>query len=213
LSRTRDPLVSPAGETPGMYDDSLIVRRSIGEPEAFAVLFDRHSATIYRYLVKRVGPDLADDLVAETFLVAFAARERYDTSRPDARPWLLGIATNLLGRHRRREARFFRAIARTGADPSAAPSAAGSAGDALADDVADRVAAQGARKQLAAGLASLSRGERDVVLLIAAAGLGYAEVAVTLGVPVGTVSSRLVRARHKLRQALGDVDPRKEHQP
>jgi RNA polymerase sigma factor (sigma-70 family) len=207
VTEPHGPLAPMAAGRADSCDDAAIIRRSVAQPEAFAALFDRHSAGIYRYLARRVEADLADDLVAETFLAAFAARERYDTSRPDARPWLFGIATNLLGRHRRQEARFFRAIARAGADSPAGESAA-----VLADEVADRVTAQSVRRQLAAGLASLSRGERDVVLLIAAAGLSYQEVATTLGVPPGTVSSRLVRARHKLRQALGQVDPRKEQQ-
>jgi RNA polymerase sigma-70 factor (ECF subfamily) len=81
---------------------------------------------------------------------------------------------------------------------------------AFPDEVADRVTAQGVRRQLAAGLASLSKGERDVVLLTAAAGLSYQEIAITLGVAAGTVSSRLSRARQKLRQSLGQTDPRKE---
>jgi Sigma-70 region 2 len=96
VSRQRDPLAVTGQAGPGGCDDTAIVGQSVGEPERFAVLFDRHSAGIYRYLAQRVGPDLADDLVAETFLRAFAARERYDTSRPDARPWLFGIATNPL---------------------------------------------------------------------------------------------------------------------
>lgn len=205
MSRQRDPLAVTGQAGPGACDDAAIVGQSVGEPERFAVLFDRHSAGIYRYLAQRVGPDLADDLVAETFLRAFAARERYDTSRPDARPWLFGIATNLLGRHRRREVRFYRAIARAGGDRAAWTSVA-----AFPDEVADRVTAQGVRRQLAAGLASLSKGERDVVLLTAAAGLSYQEIAITLGVAAGTVSSRLSRARQKLRQSLGQTDPRKE---
>jgi Sigma-70 region 2 len=148
VSRHHNPVAVTGQAGPGACDDAAIVGQSVGEPERFAVLFDRHSAGIYRYLAQRVGPDLADDLVAETFLRAFAARERYDTSRPDARPWLFGIATNLVGRHRRREVRFYRAIARTGGDPTAATSMA-----AFPDEVADRVTALGVRGQLATGLA------------------------------------------------------------
>ncbi len=87
------------------------------------MLFDRHAPEISRYIARRLGPDAADDLVAETFLVAFRKRGHYDMACPDARPWLYGIATRLIGRHRRDEVRFFRAIARTGVDPVADPAA------------------------------------------------------------------------------------------
>jgi RNA polymerase sigma-70 factor (ECF subfamily) len=191
-------------------DDASLIATSRHDPERFAVLFDRHAGEVHRYLARRVGPDNADDLVAETFLIAFSQRDRYDPSRENARPWLYGIATNLVGRHRRNEVRFFRAIARTGADPAAcagAGPAAVHAAESLADRVTERVAAQQVRKQLAAALARLRPGDRDVLLLVAAGGFDYQEVAVALGIPVGTVSSRLARARRKVREALGGVDP------
>ena len=94
-----------------------------------------------RYIARRLGPDAADDLVAETFLAAFRKRGRYDSAQADARPRLYGIATRLIGRHQRDEVRFFRAIARTGVDPAAEP---------VADQVTDRVAAQAASRELAA---------------------------------------------------------------
>jgi RNA polymerase sigma-70 factor (ECF subfamily) len=165
------------------------------------MLFDRHAPAIGRYIARRLGPDAADDLVAETFLAAFRRRGHYDLTHGDARPWLYGIATRLIGRHRRQEVRFFRAIARTGVDPAAA-----AVTDQVTDQVIDRIAAQGARRELAAALAGLSRDQRDVLLLVAS-GLGYEETALALEVPVGTVSSRLVRARRKVREALGGQDP------
>src|SRR5690242_10860594 len=178
-------------------DDAALITRSLHAPECFGALFDRHAPAISRYIARRLGPDAAEDLVAETFLAAFRRRGRYDAAQADARPWLYGIATRLIGRHRRDEVRFFRAIARTGVDPAAEP---------VADQVTDRVAAQAARRELAAALAGLSRGQRDVLLLVAS-GLGYQEAALALGVPAGTVSSRLVRARRKVREALGGQDP------
>jgi RNA polymerase sigma factor (sigma-70 family) len=166
-------------------------------PERYGVLFDRHAPVIYRYIARRLGRDAADDLLAEVFLAAFQRRGYYDTTHRDARPWLYGIASRLIGRHRRDEVRFFRAIARTGVDPAAAP---------LADEVTDRVAAQAARGQLAAAIAGLPGPQRDV-LLLTASGLGYAEIAEALGIPVGTVSSRLVRARQKVRGSVDVLDP------
>jgi RNA polymerase sigma-70 factor (ECF subfamily) len=191
-------------------DDASLIAESRHDPERFAGLFDRHASEIHRYLARRVGPDNADDLLAETFLIAFSQRDRYDAARENARPWLYGIATNLVGRHRRNEVRFFRAIARTGADPAAclgAGPAVAQAAESLADRVTERVAAERVRQQLAAALARLRPGDRDVLLLVAAGGFDYREVALALGIPLGTVSSRLARARRKLREALGGVDP------
>src|SRR5689334_23652292 len=100
-------------------DDAALIARSLHAPECFGVLFDRHAPAIGRYIARRLGPDAADDLVAETFLAAFRRRDHYDLTQGDARPWLYGIATRLIGRYRRQEVRFFRAIARTGVDPAA----------------------------------------------------------------------------------------------
>jgi RNA polymerase sigma-70 factor (ECF subfamily) len=178
-----------------VVDDATLIAQSLRAPDRFGVLFDRHASAIYRYIARRLGRDAADDLAAETFLVAFRQRGRYDPAHADARPWLYGIATRLIGRHRRDEVRFFRAIARTGVDPAAEP---------IADEVTRRVAAQAASRELAAAIAALPSGYRDV-LLLNASGLGYQETATALGVPVGTVSSRLMRARQRMRALMGDT--------
>lgn len=178
-------------------DDATLIAQSAQVPECFGALFDRHAPSIYRYVVRRLGPDAADDIVAETFLTAFRRRDRYDPAQVNAGPWLYGIATNLIGRHRRDEIRFFRAIARTGLDPAVEP---------VADRATDRAAASAVRRELADAVAGLSQAHRDV-LLLTASGLGYEEVAGALGIPVGTVSSRLVRARQKVRAVLGATDP------
>ncbi len=81
--------------------DADLIERSRSNPDCFAHIFDRHAGEILRYVHARLGPDLAEDVVAETFLAAFRHRERYDTTRPDARPWLYGIAVRQIGRHRR----------------------------------------------------------------------------------------------------------------
>jgi RNA polymerase sigma-70 factor (ECF subfamily) len=179
-------------------DDATVIQLSRNEPEHFTVLFRRHAPHIQRYVVRRLGADAADDIVAETFLLAFRQRNSYDLTRADARPWLYGIATNLIGRHRRAEIRLFRALARTGADPVTEP---------FTDRVDDRVSADHASRQLAAALARLSAKLRDTMLLAAWSDLTYEEIALALGVPAGTVRSRLSRARSKLRQTMGDIDP------
>lgn len=182
--------------------DASVIARSRDEPEAFAALFDRHADAVHRYAARRLGGEVADDLVAETFTTAFQQRHRYDPARgagADARPWLFGIATNLVGRHRRAEARRFKAMARVPAlvDHD----------EPLADRAADRVVARAVRRELAAALAALPARHRDVLLLVAWGDLGYEEVAQALGIPVGTVRSRLHRARSKLREALGGSNP------
>ena len=89
--------------------DAAIIERSLTQPEAFATIFDRYSDDIHRYVARRLGAEIADDLMSETFIIAFRRRNRYDVSHPAARPWLYGIATNLVGNHRRSEARRWRA--------------------------------------------------------------------------------------------------------
>jgi RNA polymerase sigma-70 factor (ECF subfamily) len=179
-------------------DDATLIARSRSEPEAFAAIFDRHATEIHRYASRRLGAALAEDVVGETFLVAFRRRDRYDASYRDARPWLFGIATNMIGRHRQAEVRFYRALARTGVDPVI---------ESPADDIVTRVAAAGQRRAIAAALARLSPADRDAVLLVDWAELSYDQAASALGVPLGTVRSRLHRARRKIREALGGTNP------
>ncbi|MFC4534926.1 RNA polymerase sigma factor [Sphaerisporangium dianthi] len=178
--------------------DSAVIQASLRDSERFAELFNRHAAVLHRYVVRRLGPDHAEDVVAEAFIRAFEKRRKYDFDRADALPWLYGIATNIIGSHRRAEVRGYRALARTGEDPVAV----------AFDEGADaRVSASATREPLAAALAGLGRGERDVLLLIAWGDLTYQETAQALGVPVGTVRSRLSRARRKVARALGGGNP------
>ena len=193
----------PRDDAADGLDDATVIQLSRREPEQFTLLFRRHAPHIQRYVTRRLGPDAADDIVAETFLLAFRQRDRYDQDRADARPWLYGIATNLIGRHRRAEIRLYRALARTGADPVVAP---------FTDQVDDRVSATTAARRLAAALAGLSAEHRDTLLLVAWGDLSYDEVATALGVPVGTVRSRLSRARSRLRRTLGEANPAAMHE-
>lgn len=148
---------------------------------------------IAAFLRRRVEHSLADELASETFVQAFGARGRYDPGRADARPWLYGIAANLLRGHRRSEERRLRAYAR----------AAASGADATAfDGVDERLDAAAAGAALATALATLGPGERDTLLLHAWADLTYEQIAEALAIPVGTVRSRLYRARGSLRELL-----------
>lgn len=185
--------------------DAEIIFASRTATHLFAVIFDRHFDAIHRYLCRRVGESLADDLSAETFARAFDQRTRYDLAREDARPWLFGIAGNLLRRHYRAEERQLRAYARTGVDPIS---------EHDVDAIIDRVDAGFEGPRMAAALASLKRADRDVLLLFAWADLSYGEIAEALGVPVGTVRSRLHRARTHVRDVLGvrqnDIEPHEQ---
>jgi RNA polymerase sigma-70 factor (ECF subfamily) len=190
--------------TPGAVDDRLddavVLARSVREPDQFAGIYDRYFGEVYRYVAGRLGRDVADDLAAETFLVAFRKRDRFDPARGSVRPWLYGIATTLVGQHRRDETRRYRALARAG---RRVPNST----ESYDDRVADAVTAERLGRQLAAALVDLSRGDRDVLLLVAISELSHHEVALALAIPYGTVGSRLNRARRQLRRALGGVDP------
>ncbi|MFD6989568.1 RNA polymerase sigma factor [Streptomyces sp. NPDC059943] len=179
-------------------DDAAVIRQSLERPEVFALLYDRHAADIHRYAARRLGDGAADDITADTFLTAFRIRSRFDTTRQSARPWLYGIAANLIGKQRRKEVRGLRALARTGRDPVA---------ESWVERADSRVTAEASHAALAGAVAGLSGGDRHVLLLVAWADFTYQEVADALSIPVGTVRSRLNRARRKVRTALGDDDP------
>ncbi|MGH3227145.1 MAG: RNA polymerase sigma factor [Streptosporangiaceae bacterium] len=196
LTKRRDQAVGP-GPTETLSDGDLI-ERSLADPGWFAAIFDRHADEILRYAHARLGPDLAEDVVAETFLAAFARRGRYDTARADARPWLYGIAVRQIGRHRRAGARQLRLLRSIPAEP---------AGEDLGGRAADRVTAEQLRPRLAAVLSGLSRDDRELLLLIAWAGLSYAESAEAMGLTVSAVKSRLNRIRTRTRKALGGANP------
>ncbi len=178
--------------------DADVVAASRTDPACFGVLFDRHATVLFRYLVRRVGADDAEPILGECFRIAFEKRATFDCSRPDARPWLYGIATNLIARHRRSEARRIRATARLL-----------SARDEVADPTDALVSTVDAKElwpHVAEALARLPAGERDALMLYVWEELSYDEIAAALDVPVGTVRSRLNRARvtlRELRPAIG----------
>lgn len=182
----------------GVFTDSELMERSIAYPAIFAELFDRYHGELYRYLRRRAGPSLAADIAAETFLTAFARRDRYRPDGESVRPWLYGIAHNLLRNHSRSERRQWLAYARHGEIPDVDQSAADAFGSA--DRRADAAVAAARIAQVLAGLPSA---DRDVLLLFAWADMSYADIASTLQIPVGTVRSRLNRARRQLRGEIG----------
>lgn len=192
-------MTAPPGAVSPLQDDAAVIELSWDVPECFGAVFDAHYTEIHGYASRRLGPHAADDVCAETFALAFRQRRRYDLTRRCARPWLYGIATNLISRHRRDEVRLLRAMGRL--HPEAEPARGHE------EEVTAKVSAQGVKGTLAQAVAALPADQRDVLLLVALAGLSYEEVAQALDVPFGTVSSRLNRARTKLRKALGGTNP------
>jgi RNA polymerase sigma-70 factor (ECF subfamily) len=161
---------------------------------SFEAVFEADFASLHRYLARRVGAAAADELAAETFAVAFRNWDRLDPERP-VRPWLYGIAANLIRHHWRKERRMLRAYARNGVDPVFADE----------DAAVERADADARHRELATALAGLRRDEREILLLRAWVELTDSEIADALGLPIGTVKSRLSRARDQLRNQLGEV--------
>lgn len=161
---------------------------------SFEDAFEAEFGPLHRYLARRLGVSVADELAAETFAIAFRRWDRLDPKRP-VRPWLYGIAANLVRHHWRKEQRMLHAYARTGVDPVLA-------GWERADE---RLDAEARKRELAEALAALRRDEREILLLHAWAELTDSEIADAVGLPLGTVKSRLSRMREKLRNRLGEV--------
>ena len=171
-----------------METDSALIEQSVqGRADAFVEVVQRHEAAVHGFLARRAGQQAAGDLLGEVWVRAFAARGGYDPAHPGARPWLYGIARNVL-----------RAYWRSRQDTNAA---AEEAVDPW-DDVIDRLDSAAQARELISALQALPVPERDVLLLVAWEQLSPAEAAAVLGIPPGTVRSRLHRARAALRPVL-----------
>lgn len=172
-------------------DDATCITASLQRPEAFRRVFLRHHDRVRRYVVSRVGPQAAEDVVAESFVVAFQIRERFDrTGGSDALPWLLGVATNVLARHRAAERRWVAQCA-AGEQEHELPAP-------FEDAAHDRTDAAMAINRLTQALRRLPAREREPLLLHVFGELSYEDIATTLGLPAGTVASRINRGRARL---------------
>jgi RNA polymerase sigma-70 factor (ECF subfamily) len=168
----------------------------------FEEAFREHFAPVYRFIARRVGVALAEDLAAEVFATAYRRRAVYQPDRGSVRSWLYGIATNVVRGHWRDEQQLLELDAR------AAPDSLGpSYGSAQFSDAADdRMVAATLAPRIAGALAALNREQRDVLLLHAWADFSHEEIAAALGIAQGTARSRLSRARAALRAQLGEFD-------
>jgi len=174
--------------------DSEVLADSRQNPEAFADIVRRHSSAVHGYLARRAGRQTADELLGEVWLRAFRSRRTYDTQFLDARPWLYGIARNTLRAHWRLDRL----------------DGAGEA-ELVEDAWPDADTRLDAREQgpaLRDALIALDADDREVLLLVAWERLTPAEVAISLGMPSGTVRWRLHRARKQLQKSLDDSSPR-----
>ncbi|WP_219819395.1 RNA polymerase sigma factor [Pseudoclavibacter sp. AY1F1] len=183
-----------------MSTDSQIIERSRADPAAFAELYDRHHRLVHRYAARRTNQEIADDLLSETFLVAFEQRGRFDPTKGEPQAWLLGIATTLLKKHRRVEEREWRNF-------TAADAASSIEDHDFTRDAESRLDAYAQVRRLRTAVNALAKGDRDALLLYAWGDLDYEGVAAALGIPIGTVRSRLNRARRKLQRAKTRLEP------
>lgn len=173
----------------GVSTDSELIRLSLDRPPAFGDLYTRHARAVYRYAASRVGTEGAEDVLSNTFLAAFERRKRFDTTVVSALPWLLGFATVAIRQHRRQEHRHLSESVDE---------------DALAlVGVADVAPHAAALTEVMRAVTRLSPRDRDALLLHTSADLSYEDVAAALHIPVGTVRSRINRARAQLRTATG----------
>jgi RNA polymerase sigma-70 factor (ECF subfamily) len=163
--------------------DAVALRQSLAEPARFAVVYERHLAAVHDYLRRRVGEGPAEDLAAEVFVRAFRGRSRYGVQYDTALPWLLGIATNVIGDHRRTETRRLATLEQV------VTAAHGSTGDPPHT---------GLDPEVARALRRLRAPDRDALLLLVWGELSYEEAARALDVPIGTIRSRIARARRRL---------------
>lgn len=172
-------------------DASLMRSAASGQPASFLTLMQRHGQAIHAYLARRGGRDAADDLLSEVFLRAYAARGNFDARCRDARPWLYGIARNVLHEH-------WRQLAAADLQRILVPAATHDPWS----EVDARLDAAARLPGVRLALAGLAPGDREVLLLVAWEGLTPAEAAVVLRIPPGTARSRLHRARRLMRRFL-----------
>jgi len=176
--------------------DAQLISRSLEQPADFGAIFDRHASVLLRFLVRRAGRDLGATLLGELFRVAFERRASFDLERTSARPWLFGIATNLLMHRSRSDARQARATRVIEADPLVERASS------IQREIVEEVDARLLLPTVVAALRLIPEGEREALLLFAWEELTYPEIAEALDVPVGTVRSRIHRARKRLRELL-----------
>jgi RNA polymerase sigma factor (sigma-70 family) len=178
-------------------DRQLWLEVGEGSTEAFVALYERHLRVVYNYCFRRTGDwALAEDLSSAVFLETWRRRGEIHVADGSLVPWLLGVATNVIRNSRRTTRRYRSAVARLPSwhsDPD------------FADEIDERLDAESKMREILARVSRLPRKDQEVLALCAWMGLSYEDAARALDIPVGTVRSRLSRARTKLREPLGEV--------
>ena len=174
-----------------MDDDAELLRVAVRDHGAFDAVYRRHRRAVATYVARRIGAEGVEDLTAEVFVRAFRARAAYTPMHDSALPWLLGIASRVLSEQRRRERRRLQTLERLQRERPRV----------TVDAEETEVGAE-----LIRALRRLPASDRDTLLLVSWGELSYAEAATALGVPIGTVRSRIARARRRLGLAL-DPEP------
>jgi RNA polymerase sigma factor (sigma-70 family) len=177
-----------------LLSDARILRDSVSEPAIFSSVYERHLRAVASYVARRTGPELSEDLTAEVFVRAFRKRAVFRDDHGSALPWLLGIANNLIADHRRAERRRLEALQRL----------------AAARPVSSERSVGVLAPELVGELLRLPAADRDTLLLVVWGELSYAEAATALSVPVGTIRSRIARARQRLGAAIGQSEDPEE---
>lgn len=180
---------------PEQRTDAEIIRASLTDAEEFGEIYARHHTAVFRFVARRIGIDDAGDIAAEVFVRAFSIRTRYDTTKPKSLPWLYGIGVNIVGdrlrQTRRRQRVHIGGETEVGREIS---------------DADDRVVAHQVGARLNAALEELTVKDRETLLLFALDGLTYAEISRVLGVPAGTVGSRISRVRRRVLELIPDLE-------
>jgi RNA polymerase sigma-70 factor (ECF subfamily) len=177
------------------WSDADVITASLDDPDLFRLIVSRHGGAVLGYAARRVGRQDGRDVASEVFLRSFRLRNRYQDLRETCLPWLYRIARNVVGEWLKKTNRRGRITL------VFHPPAAG-----FEDDVLDRVVAASVTGELKRALELLADRDRETLLLFALEGLTYGEIAASLGIPPGTVGSRLARARYEIRAQVPDLE-------
>ena len=184
--------------------DADIIARSVRAPEIFGAIFDRHAVAVHRFVARRSDRETADDLLSDVFATAFRHRDRFDPASESALPWLYGIALNALRRSWRTASSRQRTARRAAGDLTPVEGS-------HEETSVRRLDAARQWEIVRPVVEALADGDRQALLLYAWEELTYAQIAIALEIPVGTVRSRINRARTQVQTGLDQLMTKETH--